>query len=107
MLPALGAVYSGVGVGCAVEMQKLSSRDWARAGCLLAMVPIHAGGVMIVSAVCLQFVMKALDMDQEYTEFLMAVVMVKIWLVSLGIAVRALVTLQKPEVIDGFNYQGE
>jgi hypothetical protein len=107
LLPALGAGYCGVSVAGAVQMQKLTSWDWARTACLLAMLPVHAGGVMLVTALCLQFLLKSLGLDGAYTGLLMAAVMVLTWLASFAVAARAHATLQRPEVIAGFTYHAE
>jgi phage FluMu protein Com len=100
-----GALYCAVCAMGAVRMQNIESRGWGITASVLAMLPFNVGGVCIILALVVQFILRQIEMDAGYTNFLIILFCVLAWIASLGAGVYALMTLMDEDVIAGFEYE--
>jgi hypothetical protein len=108
LLPlVLGACYSGVCTLGAVRMQNLQSRKWGMAGAIMAILPFNASGVMLVVALVIQFTLKSIELDGGFIDFVLMVFMAGVWLASVAAGAFAVYTLNRPEVVAGFEFVPE
>jgi predicted Zn finger-like uncharacterized protein len=91
----------------AIQMQNIESRPWGIAGSIMAMVPITAGGVILLVCLLLQYILNFILEDEQFVGVIAIVVAALIWLASVGSGVWALVTLNNADVIAGFEYEPE
>jgi hypothetical protein len=106
LLVVVGALYSGVLANGAVKIQNLESRGWGIAASIMAMVPLNVGGNLLVGLMVLDIFYDLL-FEGAYKTFMLILSLVVIWLLSVGVGVWNLVTLNKPEVVAGFEYKAE
>lgn len=99
--------YCGCVVYGAIQMQTLESRGWGMAGSIMAMIPLTVGGVQTLVAILLNLLLGLIMDDQEYIQFLTTVLLTFVWLAGLGVGLWNLLTLNKEEVIAGFEYVAE
>jgi len=100
-------VYSALIAVGAVHMQNLESRGWAIASSIMLMLPLNAGGVMLLSALTEQFLLLVV-LDYDWFVIMLMLITVGIeWLLQVGIGIWNLTVLMKPEVIAGFEYKPE
>jgi hypothetical protein len=99
----LGGVYSAVVSVGAVKIQSLESRDWGVITCVMAMLPLNAGGLLCVLALVLNLV---LDMMFEgvFKWIVLGFLLVVAWGLNLAVGIWMLTILNKPDVIAGFEY---
>jgi ribosomal protein S27E len=100
-------VYSALICFGGVKMQNLESRGWGIASAVMLIIPLNAGGVMIVSCLVEQAFFRLFVDDEAFLAYMFIVTIVIEWLLQVGIGVWALLTCFRPEVIDGFEYQPE
>lgn len=106
----LGCYSAAVAAG-GIKAQNLESRGWGMASSIMAMIPLNTFCPIIALTIIFQC---ALYMVLDATDDL-AIFMVRMWLLlchllyalSLGSGIWTLVTLNKPEVLAGFEYKGE
>jgi hypothetical protein len=104
----LAGIYSGIATFGAVQMQNLESRRWGIAGAIMAMIPLHMGGVIILVGLLTNFLFRhQLEMDAEYTTFLVILFTSIAWLTSLAAGLRCLLVLNDEDVIAGYEYVAE
>jgi hypothetical protein len=99
----LGMAYSAVLSMGAVKIQNLESREWGVAASVMAMVPLNAGGILAMLALVLNLL---LDMMFEgwFKWICLAFLLVCAWGTNLAVGIWMLTTLNKPEVIAGYEY---
>jgi uncharacterized Zn finger protein (UPF0148 family) len=112
MIPiVLLGVYSGLVASGGIKAQNLESRGWGITSSIMAMFPLNTFCANVALTMIFQCaVYMILDVSDD-----LAVFLVWVWLVinhliyplSLGAGIWTLVTLNKEEVIAGFEYEGE
>jgi predicted Zn finger-like uncharacterized protein len=108
MIPfVLMMLVSGLVAYGAIQMQNLESRRWGIAGCILAMLPFSTAGVQAVTIMCGQFFLGMVIDDRQFITIVTIVLASLEYVASLAIAIWALVTVCKEEVIAGFEYVAE
>ena len=112
MIPiVLLGCYSALVCFCGIKAQNLESRPWGIAGSILAMVPLNSWCPIMVLTILFKFaVYMVLDVSDGLAVFLVMVWLFVVHLIyplSLGSGIWTLVTLNKPEVVAGFEYEGE
>jgi predicted Zn finger-like uncharacterized protein len=90
-----------------IQMQNLESRRWGIAGCILAMLPLSTAGLQMVTIMVAQFFLGMVIDDRQFITIVTIVFASAEYLASLAIAIWALVTVCKEEVIAGFEYVAE
>lgn len=107
LLPlGLGMAYSAALSAGAVKVQNLESREWGIASSIMAMIPFNAGGLLLILAMVLNLVLDL--MFEDWTKyFYMSILLVAAWGTNLAVGIWMLTTLNKPEVIAGFEYRAE
>jgi hypothetical protein len=100
-------LVSGLVAYGAIQMQNLESRRWGIAGCILAMLPLSTAGLQIVTIMVAQFFLAMVIDDYQFIAIVTIVLAAAEYLASLSIAIWALVTVCKEEVIAGFEYVAE
>jgi hypothetical protein len=99
----LGTVYSGILSMGAVKIQNLEGREWGVASSIMAMVPVNAGGLLCMIAlilnITLDFVFEGL-----FKWIVLFVFLVCVWGLNVAVGIWMLTTLNKPDVIAGFEY---
>jgi len=109
---ALACLYGCAIVAGAVKIQSLESRTWGKVASIMVMVPINAGGLMLVFNSGLWQFMSWFSEGDEFTAKAMrigVVALVYVCEISWGIRVGIwnLQTLARPEVIEGFEFEPE
>ena len=112
MIPiVLLGLYSGMVAAGGIKAQNLESRGWGMAGAIMALFPLNTFCANVALTMIFQCMLYlVLDASDD-----LAVFIVFVWLVlnhllypmSLAAGVWTLVTLNKPEVVAGFEYEGE
>jgi hypothetical protein len=107
LLPlGLGLAYSAAVSAGAVKVQNLESREWGVASSIMAMIPFNAGGLLLILAMVLNLILDL--MFEGFTKyFYMSILLVAAWGTNLAVGIWMLTTLNKPEVIEGFEYRPE
>jgi ribosomal protein S27E len=100
-------IYSALICFGGVTMQNLESRGWGIASAVLLILPLNAGGVMLVSCLVEQAFFRLFIDDEAFIAYMFIVTILIEWLLQVAIGVWALLTCFRPEVIDGFEYQPE
>jgi hypothetical protein len=105
LLPlVLGLVYSGLVSAGAVKMQSLESRPWAIATSIMVILPVNAGGLLILGWMVIGLLYGIL-FEGSYLIFMMTLTVGSIWVGNVAAGIWCLTVLRKPEVIAGFNYK--
>jgi hypothetical protein len=107
LIPILGAIYSSCAAAGAVQMQKLASREWGKAGCILAMIPVNAVGLGVVVALLLRAGLGVFGIPEDVLTFPLIGIIFGLCLGSLAAGVSALTALDHHDVIAGFEYRPE
>jgi hypothetical protein len=102
----LGMIYSAILCVGAVKIQNLEAREWGVAASVMAMVPLNAGGLLCILTLVLN-----LGLDLLFEGYFKWVVLVFFlicaWGTNLAVGIWMLTTLNKPEVIAGYDYVAE
>jgi hypothetical protein len=88
-------------------MQGLESRGWGMASSILAMVPVNAGGLMLLTAGVIYTIIWMLLEDGPLALFFMLVFLGLETAWGVGIGIWNLITLANTQVIEGFDYKEE
>jgi hypothetical protein len=99
----LGMLYSGALSMGAVKIQNLESRQWGIASSIMAIVPINCWGLLTVLALVLNM---GLDMIFEgfFKWVILGFLLVCFWGLNVAVGILMLTTLNKPEVVAGYEY---
>lgn len=103
----LGMVYCGFLCYGAVQSQSLTSRTWGIVSSIMAMVPYSTIGAVTCIGLFIQFFLYMILDEDDTVTLILACLAGIIALLSIGAGVFAMVTLNKQEVIDGFEYEPE
>lgn len=101
----LGMGFSAVLVSGAVKGQNLESREWGIASCIMVMMPVNAGGFLMVMTILLNFLMGMIIDDQATINWYAAIFVILTCLGEVLAGVLALMVFLKPDVIEGFEYK--
>jgi hypothetical protein len=108
LLPlVLGMVYCGFVTYGGVKMQNLESRAWGIASSILVLLPFATGGMMCLTAFLTNWLLNMVLDDPAFSMYVAVVLMSVQSTVALAVGVWNLITLMKPEVIEGFEYVPE
>jgi hypothetical protein len=103
--------YSGMVAFGGIKAQNLESRGWGIAASIMAMLPLNTFCANVALAIVAKgAIYMVLDVDDGLTVFLVMVwyfISHLIFPLSLGSGIWTLVTLNKPEVLAGYEYEGE
>jgi hypothetical protein len=112
MIPILLlGIYSGMVAMGGIKAQNLESRGWGMTGAIMALFPMNTFCANVALTMIFQCMLyMVLDASDDLAMFI-----VFVWLVinhllypmSLAAGIWTLVTLNKPEVVAGFEYEGE
>jgi hypothetical protein len=103
--------YSGAIAFGGIKAQNLESRGWGMAASIMAMLPLNTFCpimALVIIFKCLVYLF--LEVNDDLTIWLVGLWMFvchAIYLLSLGSGIWSLITLNKPEVTEGFEYEGE
>jgi predicted Zn finger-like uncharacterized protein len=100
----LGAGYTSIQTYGAVRAQNLESRGWGIASSIMGMIPISVIGIATFVGMIISFVLNMLLDDDDTVNWTIYGVATIIALLQIAAAVYTLITLVRPEVIDGFEY---
>jgi hypothetical protein len=106
-LIALCLFYCAVLINGAVKMQSLESRPWGFVGAIMALVPLNVGALQFVTSMLFKKVLFFIFDDAGTVWMMLIVWMVLLWLASLAVGIYAIVTLNKPDVVAGFEYRSD
>jgi hypothetical protein len=102
----LGLAYSAVLSMGAVKIQNLEGREWGVAASVMAMVPLNAGGLLFVLALVLNLILDFM-FEGWFKWITLAFLLICAWGTNLAVGIWMLTTLNKPEVIAGYEYVAE
>jgi hypothetical protein len=106
LLPIIACMaYAGTVIMGAVKAQNLESRQWGVASSIMVMIPFNIGGLALVLLICLNILLGMLMDDESFMNTVLIVFAVIFCLIEIGVGVVALMTFQKPEVIEGYEYR--
>lgn len=97
-------VYSSLVVAGGIKMQNLESRAFAIAGSIMAMLPVHTGGVQVLLSLVVMYICTAGLDDPEFGGWVSLGFSAIVYLISLSVGIWCLKTLMDQEVIDGFEF---
>jgi hypothetical protein len=100
----LAMCYASVQTFGVVKAQNLESRPWGIAASIMGMIPLTVAGLATVICMVLSFVLNMIMDDQEMIDWTIYVIYGIFGLLQIAAAVYCLLTLIRPEVIDGFEY---
>jgi hypothetical protein len=100
----LGIAYACVMTYGAVQMQNLQSRTWGIVASCMCMFPAATFGFVIVCSMVISIVVSMLADEPVAVLFALIAFLTLEVLGCIGIGVLNLVTLNRQDVIDGFNY---
>ncbi len=103
----LGMVYCAIVTFGAVKMQNLESRAWGIASGILALLPFTTGGLMLLTAFLVNWLLNMVLDDPAFSMYVAIVLMSIQSTIALATGIWNLVVLMKPEVIEGFEYVPE
>jgi predicted Zn finger-like uncharacterized protein len=99
--------YSALVAYGAIQMQNLESRGWGIASSIMAMIPLHSGGLQLVTGMVVQFFLGLIIDDVEFISVVALVVVTVEWLLCVAVGAWTLKTAMNEDVIAGFEYQPE
>jgi hypothetical protein len=99
--------YSALICFGAVRLQNLESRGWGIAAAIMVLLPINAGGVIILSCVIEQAFLRIFIDDEAFLAYMFLVTVLIEWLVQVAVGIWNLVVCFQPEVVEGFAYKPE
>ena len=106
----LGCYSAAICVG-GIKAQNLESRGWGMTASIMAMLPLNTVCANIALAIVFKFfVYLVLDYSDDLAIFLVGTWLIishVIFPLSCGSGIWTLITLNKPEVLEGFQYEGE
>ena len=100
----LGMAYTSLQTYGAVRAQNLESRQWGIAASIMGMLPISVGGLALFICMIASFVLNMLLDDDDTINYIVYGVSAILALLQIAAAVYTLMTLVRPEVIDGFEF---
>jgi hypothetical protein len=101
-----GMTYCGIVTYGGVKMQTLESRVWGLVASILVIVPVNSVGYFgVMSIICTFFWMLFFDPDGVY--YIIVVPGFGAFVPNILSGIRGLVTLLRPDVIDGYEYVPE
>ncbi|MFO0876976.1 MAG: hypothetical protein U0840_06350 [Gemmataceae bacterium] len=100
-------VYSAMVVAGGIKMQNLESRPFAIVGSVMAMFPMHTGGLQILTALIAGYIFGEMLEDRDFAAYIALALMSLEYLISLGVGIWCLVVLWDQTVIDGFEFDPE
>jgi hypothetical protein len=109
VLPILfGMIYAGIVAFGAVKVQNLESRNWGFVSSIMGMLPINAGGLIIVVLIGMERILEMIYYDDPGTMHAYQIgVAVLICLGELGAGAWMVMTLLREDVVEGFEYKAE
>jgi predicted Zn finger-like uncharacterized protein len=97
-------VYTSLQTYGAVRAQNLESRGWGIASSIMGMIPLSIAGLACFVTMIFSFVLNMLLDDEDTIQWTIYGIWVIFGLLQIAAAVYTLITLVRPEVIDGFEY---
>jgi predicted RNA-binding Zn-ribbon protein involved in translation (DUF1610 family) len=97
-------IWSSMVVAGGIKMVNLESRAFGIVGSIMAMFPIHVGGLQTVATLVLTYLGWLLLDDAAFGQYIAMAVSSIIYLLSLAIGIWSLMTLMDQDVIDGFEF---
>jgi hypothetical protein len=102
-----GMAYTGVMIMGAVQMQNLESRTFGIASSIMAIIPLHANGLMALTAIFLQLLFGMLMDDRDLINMYLTGFTVILGLLGVAAGVRGLICCLSEQVKAGFEYKAE
>ncbi len=100
----VGMCYSAIQTFGIVKAQNLESRQWGIAGCIMAFIPFNLIGLGMCVGMLAHFLLNMIFDEKETVEHVVYGIGIILSLLQIGAAVYCLMTLVRPEVIDGFEF---
>jgi hypothetical protein len=103
----LGMLWAGLIAYSAVKIQSLESRVWGIVGCILTMIPYGFFGVIVLVCLLVGILGNMVFDDRSTVAYLQWGVLAMFVLAEVATGAWTLVTLMKPEVVEGFEFEPE
>jgi len=100
----LGMAYTSLQTYGAVRAQNLESRGWGLAGSIMGMIPLSIAGLATFVGMIFSFLLNMILDDEDTITWTVYGIYIIIGLLQIAAAVYTLMTLVRPEVIDGFEF---
>jgi hypothetical protein len=97
-------IYSALCAFGAVQAQNLTSRGWGIASSIMTMLPFNIGGALLFCLFFLELILITFMDDVRMVEI--AIISI-VLLAEVALGIWGLITMLKPEVIEGFEYVPE